>query len=281
MERLTDVPPTKAYLRAPQRQGLRIGLVPTMGALHDGHLSLVRVAAERADVVVASVFVNPTQFGPDEDLDRYPRDLDGDAEKLARAGCHALFAPAAAAMYPDGFQTTVSVGLVTQGLEGAARPGHFDGVNTVVLKLLSIVAPDVAVFGEKDYQQLVSLRTMARDLALDVEIVGAPLVRDPDGLAMSSRNVYLTPGSRARALSLSRGLRAAEAAYQAGERDAAALLDIVHTSIEAAGIEAEYLELRRSSDLRPLYRADEPAVILAVVRVGDTRLLDNVILDRS
>ena len=278
MKRLTDVASVKAYLRPRQQQGLRIGLVPTMGALHDGHISLVRLAAERADVVVASVFVNPTQFGKGEDLDRYPRDLEGDADKLAAAGCGLLFAPAPSSMYPTGFQTTVSVARVTQGLEGAARPGHFDGVNTVVLKLFSIVRPDVAVFGEKDYQQLVSLRTMARDLDLDVEIVGAPLVRDPDGLAMSSRNAYLSADERVRALSISRGLRAAEAAYRAGERDAAVLLGRVQAELDSADVVPEYLELRHADDLRPLFSADEPAVILTTAQVGTTRLLDNVIL---
>ena len=278
MKRLTDVASVKAYLRPRQQQGLRIGLVPTMGALHDGHISLVRLAAERADVVVASVFVNPTQFGKGEDLDRYPRDLEGDADKLADAGCGLLFAPGPSSMYPTGFQTTVSVARVTQGLEGAARPGHFDGVNTVVLKLFSIVRPDIAVFGEKDYQQLVSLRTMARDLDLDVEIVGAPLVRDPDGLAMSSRNAYLSADERVRALSISRGLKAAEAAYRAGERDAAVLLGRVQAELDSADVVPEYLELRHADDLRPLFSADEPAVIVTTARVGTTRLLDNVIL---
>ncbi len=278
MKRLVTVEAAKAHLRPLQQQGLRIGLVPTMGALHEGHLSLVRFAKARADLVVASVFVNPIQFAPGEDLDRYPRDLEGDVAKLASAGCDILFAPDVAAMYPEGFQTTVSVGEVTRGLCGGARPGHFDGVTTVVCKLFSILRPDVAVFGEKDYQQLVTLKVMARDLAVDVEVVGAPLVRDPDGLAMSSRNAYLSPDERRRARSLSAGLTEAVRAYDAGERDAEVLLSKVRASMQRLNVTPEYLELRDGESLRPLERAEAPAVILVAARVGKTRLIDNCIL---
>ena len=278
MERFQEVAAVKAYLRPRQHRGLRIGLVPTMGALHEGHLSLVRKAASRADVVVATIFVNPKQFGPHEDLDRYPRDLDGDAHKLAGAGCDAVFAPGPAQMYPAGFTTTVHLDSVTSGLCGAARPGHFDGVTTVVLKLFSIVRPDVAVFGEKDYQQLVVLKTMARDLDLDVEVVGAPLVREPDGLAMSSRNMYLSSQERGRARALSAGLRSAEAAYHRGERNGSDLLKLVKGKLDEAAVTPEYLEIRDAHDLRPIERADAAAVILLAARVGATRLIDNVIL---
>ncbi len=251
-----------------------------MGALHDGHLSLVRIAASKAEVVVASIFVNPKQFGPDEDLERYPRDLDGDAKKLQSAGCHLLFCPEVSQVYPPGFQTRVEVDGVTEGLCGAHRAGHFNGVTTVVLKLLNIVRPDVAVFGEKDFQQLSVIRTMAKDLDLDAEIVGAPLVREPDGLARSSRNAYLSAEERQRALRISAGLMLAQSLYQAGERAAQALLKAVSDSLAQASIEAEYLELRRYSDLAPLSSADEPCVILVAAQVGKTRLIDNLILRR-
>jgi len=276
MELISTIAALKQRLRPLQQNGLRVGCVPTMGALHEGHLSLVRLARTRSEVVVGTVFVNPLQFGPTEDLSRYPRDLEGDARKLASAGCDVLFAPTPAEMYPPGFQTAVTVAEVSQGLCGASRPGHFEGVTTVVLKLLAAVRPDVAVFGEKDYQQLAVIRRMARDLALDTEILGGPLVRDADGLALSSRNVYLSAEERARALSLSRGLAAAAALYAAGTRDAQTLLGAARGIMAAAAVTPEYLELRDAEDLRPLERADEPAVMLVAARVGATRLLDNV-----
>ncbi|MFO0724141.1 MAG: pantoate--beta-alanine ligase [Myxococcota bacterium] len=270
----------KARLRPLQAQGIHVGLVPTMGALHAGHLSLVAEAKRRAEVVVASIFVNPMQFGPNEDFQRYPRDLEGDAKKLESAGCDAIYAPEVSDVYPEGFQTAVEVSGVTQGLCGAVRPGHFRGVTTVVLKLFNVVAPKVAVFGEKDFQQLTVLRTMARDLALDVEIVGAPLMRESDGLAMSSRNAYLSPVDRSQALSLSRGLAAAAERYAGGEREASVLLATARSALDQAGLVPEYLELRSFVDLRPLDRADVPAVMLVAARVGKTRLIDNWILAR-
>lgn len=280
MQILRTAAEVKARLRPLQAQGIRVGLVPTMGALHDGHLSLARQIAGDVEVVVASIFVNPMQFGPQEDLAKYPRDLQGDAAKLESAGVHVIYAPDVTDVYPPGFQAAVEVSEVTQGLCGAVRPGHFRGVTTVVMKLFQIVRPDLAIFGEKDFQQLTVLRQMARDLALDVEVRGAPLVRDPDGLAMSSRNAYLSTEDRARALSISRGLRAAAEAYGRGERDGAALLGIVRSSLDAAALVPEYLELRRFQDLAPLARADEPAVVLVATRVGSTRLIDNTILAR-
>lgn len=280
MKLLSSVQAVKTALRPLQRQGLRIGFVPTMGALHEGHLSLARVAKARAEVVVASIFVNPKQFGPNEDLDRYPRDLEGDAAKLEAEGVSFIFTPTPQTMYPPGYQTRVLVTEATKGLCGAHRPGHFEGVTTVVLKLFSIVRPDIAVFGEKDFQQLAVIRTMVRDLDLDVEVAGVPLVREPDGLAMSSRNALLSKEERARALSISRGLFAAKARYDEGERDGATLLESVRQQMQACAVEPEYLELRRFSDLAPLDRAGEPAVILTAAPVGSTRLIDNLILRR-
>lgn len=281
MRQLRSVEAVKASLRPLAAEGIRVGLVPTMGALHSGHLSLVEAVKKAgAEHVVASIFVNPKQFGPNEDLDRYPRDLEGDLLRLESVGCDAVFFPEPASMYPEGFQTTVSVSEVAKGLCGAHRPGHFDGVATVVLKLFNIVRPDYAVFGEKDFQQLTVLRALARDLNLDVEIIGAPLMRDSDGLALSSRNRMLSPEERARALSISAGLRAAEALYAGGERGAGPLLNAVRTKLAAAKLQPEYLELRGSTDLAPLRSADGPAVILVATRVGDTRLIDNLILRR-
>lgn len=272
----------KAHARRLDRDGAKIGLVPTMGALHAGHLSLVEaVRSAGATSVVVSIFVNPMQFGPNEDLDRYPRDMEGDLKKLEGMGVNAVFFPTPELMYPSGFQTEVEVTELTQGLCGADRPGHFLGVTTVVLKLFNIVRPHVAVFGEKDFQQLTALRTMARDLNLDVEVVGAPLVREPDGLAMSSRNLLLTPDDREEALGLSAGLFAAQDAYKAGERSASELLGAAHQQLAAhPRLEPEYLELRHYDDLRPLKSAEEPCVILGAVRVGKVRLIDNVILRR-
>ncbi len=251
-----------------------------MGALHDGHLSLVGIAKKHADVVVASVFVNPKQFGEGEDLSAYPRDLEADANRLEAAGCDVVFAPSVESVYPPDFQTLVRVSEVARGLEGDHRPGHFEGVATVVLRLFGLVKPDVAVFGEKDFQQLTLVRTMTRDLSLDIEIVGAPLVRDHDGLALSSRNAYLTPDQRAKGLSLSRGLRRAELAYRAGEREGWRLLQPVQEELHRSGLRPDYLELRGFTSLEPLARADQPAAILVAAKVGRTRLLDNVILSR-
>lgn len=270
----------KGYLRPLQQEGLRVALVPTMGALHAGHLSLVEVARRHAELVVASVFVNPTQFRPGEDLERYPRDHEGDERKLAAAGVSALFLPPVDEIYPDGFQTEVRVQTVSQGLCGAHRPGHFEGVATVVLKLFSIARPDVAVFGEKDYQQLVVLRTLARDLDLDVRIEAGATVREADGLARSSRNVYLSPDERRRARSLSRGLFAAKARYDAGERSADGLEGGCRSVLEAAGVEPEYIELRHAETLARSTDPEAPAVLLVAARIGSTRLIDNLILRR-
>jgi pantoate--beta-alanine ligase len=258
--------------------GQTVALTPTMGALHAGHLSLVGLARTHADRVVTSVFVNPTQFAPSEDFDAYPRDERRDAALLADAGCDLLYAPSAEDIYPAGFSTRVAVDGLSGPMEGAARPTHFAGVATVVAKLLIQCAPDVAVFGEKDYQQLQVIRRLARDLDLPTEIVGGPIVRDADGLALSSRNAYLSPTERAVAPALYRTLRSAAAALSGG----AAVADIEAesiTALKAAGFRVvDYFEVRDPGDLRRLGPGpiETPARILATARVGKTRLLDNV-----
>jgi pantoate--beta-alanine ligase len=273
---------TVAALRAalaPWRAaGERIALVPTMGALHDGHASLVALARTKAARVVASLFVNPAQFAPHEDFAAYPRDEAADARRLREAGCDLLYAPSVEAMYPPGFATTVNVGGPAQGLEGAARPTHFAGVATVVAKLLIQAAPDVAVFGEKDYQQLLVIRRVARDLDLCAEIVGAPIVRAADGLALSSRNAYLSDAERAAAPALHRALQAAAAALRGGA-DAAAVEAEGRAALAAAGFDPiDYFAARTAEDLAALGPGPvgESARVLAAARLGRTRLIDNV-----
>jgi len=262
-----------------RRDGLRIGVVPTMGYLHDGHLSLVRAARARCDVVILTIFVNPTQFGPNEDLSRYPRDEAGDLDKARACGLDLAFCPDADDMYPKGSQTYVEVRELQQPLCGASRPGHFVGVATVVTKLFNLTRPHVAFFGEKDYQQLAVIRRMVRDLDLGIEIVGMPIVREPDGLAMSSRNVYLAAAEREAALSLSRGLAAAEAAVAAGARDPAAVLAAARAPIEAEPLaRIDYVELRDADDLTPIAQLARPAVLAMAAFVGKTRLIDNRVL---
>jgi len=258
--------------------GERVALVPTMGALHEGHLSLVATARRRPARVVVSLFVNPAQFAPGEDFAAYPRDEAADAARLAAAGCDLLYAPPTLAIYPPGFATTVSVGRVTDGLESAARPGHFGGVATVVAKLLIQAGPDVAVFGEKDWQQLMVIRRLARDLDLPVEIAGEPTVRAPDGLALSSRNAYLTAAERAIAPALHQAL--ARAAEAIGKGAAVAGVEAKgRGDLERAGFAAiDYFAVRAADDLRPLGPgpAGAPARILAAARLGRARLIDNV-----
>lgn len=265
-----------AWSDAARARGARIAFVPTMGALHEGHLELVRQARAYGDRVVVSIFVNPAQFGPKEDFARYPRVLDADLARLRPAGVDAVFTPSEAAVYPDGYQTYVQVRDVEKGLCGDFRPGHFVGVATVVLKLFNLVRPHAALFGEKDYQQLAVIRRMILDLALPVAIVGVPTVRDADGLALSSRNAYLAPADRARALSLIAGLRAARDRHAAGERDPAALVAAARAIIVPAVDRVDYVEVRDADGLAPLARVDRPAVILAAVHVGRTRLIDNL-----
>ena len=273
-----DLITSPGEMRAWRRQSRgTVGFVPTMGFLHEGHLALVRRAKAENDQAVVSIFVNPAQFGPTEDFARYPRDEERDLASLREAGVDAVYLPPVEAVYPGGFQTYVTVEEVSQRLEGAARPGHFRGVATVVLKLLNSVGPDRAYFGRKDAQQLRVIQRMARDLDLAVEIVPCAIVREGDGLAMSSRNVYLTPGQRSAATALSRGLQAAQAAYAAGERDAGLLRG--HVSAVVATQDAgqlEYVSLADDETLEEIEgSAGRPAVLSLVVRFGPTRLLDN------
>lgn len=263
---------------ARQRRG-EIALVPTMGYLHEGHASLMTEARRRAKTVVASIFVNPTQFGVNEDLDSYPRDLERDKRIAADAGVDVVFAPTVAEMYPAGYQSYLNVEEITTHLCGASRPGHFRGVTTVVAKLFNIVAPGVALFGKKDFQQLAVIRRMVRDFNFDVEIVGMPIVREADGLAMSSRNAKLSPEQRRQALCLSRSIAAAREAFRGGERSAASLRDAALAVISAEGAaQLDYLEFRDQDTLLPLEKADERTLLALAVRVGPVRLIDNSIL---
>ncbi len=272
-----------AWAKRVRRAGQRLALVPTMGALHEGHLSLVREGLRRADVVLVSIFVNPTQFGPTEDLARYPRDLEGDVAKCAEAGAAAVYAPEPGMVYPPGYQTYVEVGELSQGLCGARRPGHFRGVATVVTKLFALLRPHVALFGEKDYQQLQVITALAQDLELGVEVVGRPTGREPDGLAMSSRNRYLGAEDRRRALSLSQGLFDAQAQEARGVRDAESLRKAVRDRLDAANVKEDYVELVDARTLKPLERVEtgHAARLLVAAFVGATRLIDNVPVPRE
>jgi len=265
-------------LRAERKAGRTIGLVPTMGAFHDGHVSLMEQARAQTDVVVVSLFVNPTQFGPSEDLTAYPRDEARDAAIAQEAGVDVLFAPSVEEVYPDGFQTTVTVGALAEPLEGAQRPGHFDGVATVVTKLLNMVGPDVAFFGQKDAQQALIVRRVVRDLDIPVRIEVCPTVREPDGLAMSSRNAYLAPPERERAIALRRALDAAEQAVAAGERDAAAVASAAQAAMAPYEVEPEYLALVSSDTLQPVDRIDGEILVALAARVGRARLIDNTLI---
>jgi len=268
----------RAQVRAWRAAGERIALVPTMGALHEGHLSLVRLAKQHAERCVASVFVNPTQFGPNEDFDAYPRSETRDAELLASAGCDLLYAPAVGEMYPEGFATTVTVTGVAEPLDGAARPGHFAGVATVVSKLLLQAGPDLAVFGEKDYQQLQVIRRLVRDLDIPAQIMGAPTARADDGLALSSRNTYLSPEERAIAPELHRVLSAAVERLRAGEPVEAVERTAVVRLTSAGFGRIDYVEVRGADDLARLGPGPirPPARILAAAVLGRTRLIDNL-----
>jgi pantoate--beta-alanine ligase len=272
----------RASLRAPRREGRPIGLVPTMGALHEGHLSLIRAARAANDVVVVSLFVNPTQFNETADLESYPRDEARDAGLAEQAGADLLFAPPVEDVYPEGFATTVRVAGLTEHLEGEHRgTAHFDGVATVVAKLLNMVGPDAAYFGQKDAQQAAVIRRLVRDLDLPVRVETCPTIREPDGLALSSRNVHLRGADRERALALKRGLDAATAAFEGGERDAGSIARAGRAAMAELGVEPEYLALVRPDDLTPVATIDDATgeVLVAVAaRVGPTRLIDNTLL---
>ena len=273
---ITDPLAMSAWAEVVRGRGERIALVPTMGALHAGHLSLLAEGRRRAQHLVLSIFVNPMQFGPNEDLAKYPRDLQGDLVKAAGEGCDLAFVPEAGSMYTPGFQTAIEVREVSQGLCGARRPGHFVGVATVVCKLFNLVRPHVAIFGEKDFQQLAVLRRMVIDLNLPVEMVGLPTLREPDGLAMSSRNAFLSAPDRQRAVALFAGLSAARALAAQGERRTSALLDAATAEIAPRVDRIDYLEIRTEEDLKPIEVVDRPAVMLVAAFVGATRLIDNL-----
>jgi pantoate--beta-alanine ligase len=274
---VTDVTRLRRTVAAWRSEGAVVGFVPTMGALHAGHLSLLRLARERAERVVASVFVNPTQFGPREDFARYPRDPEGDARQLAAGGCDLLFLPAVETIYPAGHATFVEPAGAALGLEGDRRPGHFRGVATVVTQLLSLVQPDLALFGEKDAQQLAVVRQLVRDLHLRVEVVAGPTVREPDGLAMSSRNAFLSPAERRAAAVLYRALRAGEALVAAGERRAAAVVARIRAVLaEEPLAEVEYVAAVDAVSFQPVDPLAGSVALPIAVRLGGTRLIDNL-----
>lgn len=270
----------KAFIKETKEKGKSIGMVPTMGALHEGHLTLMRQACETCDVVVATIFVNPTQFGPGEDFQSYPRDLSGDREQVASAGVDVLFHPQVAEMYPQGYATFVNVRGITEKLCGASRPGHFQGVATVVLKLINLIQPDRAFFGQKDAQQVLVIRRMIQDLNLDTAIEMVPIVRESDGLAKSSRNVYLSAEEREAALVLSRSLKKAEQAVSNGERSIGRLKDLVKNEIAAERLVAvDYIEIYGYPDLQPVEELRGQVLLALAVKIGKTRLIDNSILE--
>lgn len=268
----------RAACEAARARGLVVGVVPTMGALHDGHLALVDEAKRRAGFVALTIFVNPMQFGPNEDFSRYPRTLDADVEKCTAHGVDVVFAPAADAMYPPGFSSHVDVDGVTEPLEGAHRPGHFRGVTTVVSKLFNLTGPSVAVFGRKDFQQWKTITRMARDLDMPIEVVGLRTVREADGLALSSRNRYLSAEEREGALAIARGLRAANEAYARGERRGEALEALVRAEVSRTFDTIDYVAARDPDTLAPLASGAEAIVIVVAARIGKTRLIDNAVL---
>ena len=277
--RITSIAEMRERVAEGRAAGASVGLVPTMGALHEGHLSLVGRARSENDLVLASIFVNPTQFGPSEDLEKYPRDLARDLALAEEAGVDMVFTPEPDEMYPAGFCTWIDVETIGERLCGASRPRHFRGVATVVAKLLDICRPDRAYFGMKDAQQLVVIRRMVADLNMSVEIVGCPTVREPDGLAMSSRNAYLTPEERAQAPALFRALKAAEGAVAGGVREATALKRLMEECLAGATLaDIEYVEIVGFHDLRPLDPVEGQCLIALAVRFGETRLIDNTVV---
>ena len=278
MNTLHSIAQLRAALARARQENKRIGLVPTMGNLHEGHIALVEKALQRTDYVVVSIFVNPLQFGANEDLDSYPRTLAEDQRKLLDAGAHLVFAPNVSEMYPEGMtgHTLISVPVVSEGLCGASRPGHFNGVSTVVGKLLNIVQPDLAVFGEKDFQQLAVIRKMAHDLCLPVQIMGAPIVRAEDGLALSSRNGYLSEEQRRIAPQLYQTLQQIQQQLESGRRDFPAIIEEARLALIEAGFQPDYLDLREAETLQPVTTDTQDIVILAAAFLGATRLIDNL-----
>jgi len=277
---LSNITETDALCRLARANGQRLGLVPTMGALHEGHLSLVRAAKARCDTVTVSLFVNPTQFGPNEDLAKYPRPYERDRELLEKEGVAILFAPSAEEMYPQGKATWVVVEGLSERLDGRSRPGHFRGVTTVVSKLFHIIEPDVAFFGQKDAAQSAVIRRMVRDLSFPVEIVICPIVREPDGLAMSSRNAYLNPDERHRALALHRSLKRVEDEFRGRERRAATLIAAAtKVFAQEPQVRLDYFEIVDPDTLDPVDQIERPALVAVAAYVGSTRLIDNRILN--
>ncbi len=280
LKKLETVDEVRAFTGPHRAAGRRIGLVPTMGALHEGHRSLIRAARRDCEIVIVSIFVNPTQFGPNEDFDEYPRPIEADLNACAAERADAVFCPVVSEMYDASASTTVHVDRLTQGLCGASRPWHFDGVTTVVSKLFNIVQPDAAYFGQKDAQQAAVIRKMTRDLSWPIEIVICPTVREPDGLAMSSRNVYLSPAEREQARSLSQALFAASEAINQGERDAVTVASSIRARIESAGpCSIDYVEVVDADELQPVDQVQGRVLIAVAVRIGSTRLIDNVMVD--
>jgi len=265
-----------------RKEGKRTGFVPTMGYLHEGHLSLVRKAKSLCDSVVVSIFVNPAQFGPGEDFERYPRDAEGDKAKLAGEGVDFLFIPEPKDMYPSGYQTYIDVTEVSKGLCGDFRPGHFRGVATVVAKLFNIVRPHLAVFGEKDYQQLLVIKRLVEDLNFDIEIIPSILIREKDGMAMSSRNTYLSPENRRKASILYRSLMKGEQLYDSGERRVFTICEAIKKIVNSVdGVSLQYLEIRDAETLEKMDHVNKPAVIAIAAMLGAVRLIDNIIIGRE
>ncbi|PLX69798.1 MAG: pantoate--beta-alanine ligase [Denitrovibrio sp.] len=276
MNIIENIKDTKAEIKRLKGAGKSIGMVPTMGFLHEGHMSLVNKSVSENDVTVVSIFVNPTQFGPNEDLEAYPRDFDRDRDMLNKAGADIIFFPTPTDIYPENYLTTIKLTGVTENLCGLSRPGHFDGVSTIVCKLFNIMSPDRAYFGSKDYQQLQVIKSMVRDLNMDVEVIGMPIIREADGLALSSRNVYLKDEERGAALSLSKSFNLVESLIKDGERDAKAIrnkvIDFIHSH---ANTNVDYVELVHPEMISSLETIDGDFVLALAVKVGKARLIDN------
>jgi pantoate--beta-alanine ligase len=280
MEALHNVSEMRIRSRSVRARGSRLGLVPTMGALHEGHLSLLRAAKSKSEVIAASIFVNPTQFGPNEDFTRYPRDLDRDLSLLEREGVDMVFVPSVEEMYPQQSVTWVTVEGLSDRLCGKSRPGHFRGVATVVAKLFNIVEPDIAFFGQKDAAQVAVIRRMVRDLNMPVAINVCPIVRESDGLALSSRNAYLSPEQRKDALVLFRALMRARELFESGERNPAALIEAAKNVFAGSpAVRLDYIEIVDPDELTPLTTIDHPALVAVAAFVGNTRLIDNIVLE--
>ena len=278
-EVISDILKISRLCRKKRNDGKIIGLVPTMGALHVGHLSIIKRALTKADFVVVSIYVNPAQFGPEEDFEEYPRDLEGDIRKVNSQGAHAIFAPYGGTMYPEGYSTYINVEGLTEGLCGRSRPHHFRGVTTIVAKLFNIIKPHVAVFGQKDAQQLAVIRRMVRDLNMDIEIDAVPIVRESDGLAMSSRNKYLNWEERAQATVLYKSLMEAKKVIERGETDSAQIKNkVVEVINDAFLAEIDYVEIVDIYDITPVDTVSEGALLSIAVRFGETRLIDNIII---